>query len=89
LRRALFFESNKNQNVFKRVSLNPKRDDLEERGNDVRNKLSFALFISHNEALLLLCAIFGAQSVYCSHQKQRHATNRRTFRPMLTGRTIL
>jgi hypothetical protein len=56
----------------------------------VRNTLSFALFISQHEALLFfVCALFGAQSVRCSHQKQRHATNRRTFRPMLTGRTIL
>ena len=49
------FKSNKNQNVFKRVSLNPKRDDLDERGNEtmVRNTLSFALFISQHEALLL------------------------------------
>ena len=49
------FKSNKNQNVFnKRVSLNPKRDDFE-RGNEtmLRNTLSFALFISQHEALLL------------------------------------
>ena len=48
------FKSHKNQNVFKRVSLNPKRDDFE-RGNEtmLRNTLSFALFISQHEALLL------------------------------------
>ena len=46
------FKSNKNQNVFKRVSLNPKRDERENE-TMVRNTLSFALFISQHEALLL------------------------------------
>ena len=38
------FKSNKNQNVFKRVSLNPKRDDLEERGNDDEKQAFFRAF---------------------------------------------
>ena len=55
------FKSNKNQNVFKRVSLNPKRDDLEERGNDGEKHAFFRAFYFTTRSASSLFAHYSAR----------------------------
>lgn len=56
------FKSNKNQNVFKRVSLNPKRDDLEERKrNDGEKHAFFRAFYFTTRSASSLFAHYSAR----------------------------
>ena len=54
------FKSNKNQNVFKRVSLNPKRDDFE-RGNDGEKHAFFRAFYFTTRSASSLFAHYSAR----------------------------
>lgn len=54
------FKSNKNQNVFKRVSLNPKRDDFE-RGNDGEKHAFFRAFYFTTRSVSSLFAHYSAR----------------------------